>query len=394
MMKLRKTLYHVICLMLGITLSGCIEEYEADIADEDLYLLVVEGTIHSGGVNTFYLSRTQAINSAYTPWMLDALVSVRGSDGSEIIAQNNYGYFTCQIDTLLPEVEYYLHIEVDDEVYESEPQKPLRTEKIADVRGVQNTPTSSIDILVTPADPFDNGKENYYSWTYDETWEVHPEHITTMYYDVKAQAPVLDVVGLYPRRGWKNDRSNITMFGSSSNYDSQHIQGLKLYDISRSDERMYVRYSGLIHQRAITKGEYEYELARRQASSEMGGLFTPQPSALPTNIRCLTSKKRAIGYIGCSYNTSEYRFFLKEIDYSIAHPTHGDTRLWVEDPTPVDCLQLIARGYRLCEWNEPDVMEGGPLQTAWAFEFQLDVRKRGAYIEEPEFWSWTENVSF
>ena len=90
---------------------------------------------------------------------------------------------------------------------------------------------------------------------------------------------------------------------------------------------MYYRYSGLVHQRAISKAEYEYELARRQAGSEMGGLFTPQPSALPSNIHCLTSKKHVIGFVGCSDNISEYRFFLNEYDYSIIIPVGDDNRL-------------------------------------------------------------------
>ena len=163
MMKLRKTLYFVLCLMVGVYMSGCIEEYEADIAEDDSNLLVVEGTICSAKQNKFTLSRTQALNSTYTPRMvMGARVSVRGSDGSEFMTQATNGYYSCWIDTLAPDVTYYLHVEIDGEVYESEPQKPLRTEKIADVRGVQNTPESHIDVLITPAEPFDPDRENYY----------------------------------------------------------------------------------------------------------------------------------------------------------------------------------------------------------------------------------------
>ena len=159
---------------------------------------------------------------------------------------------------------------------------------------------------------------------------------------------------------------------------------------------MYVRYSGLVHQRAISKGEYEYELARRQAGSEMGGLFTPQPSALPTNIHCLTSKKHVIGFVGCALNTSEYRFFLEPQDYRIYRPAEKDMRRWVEDPSSDDCIELVKNGLHLCEWDDTYMSpEGVPiLQTAWAYEYQLDVRYRGAYTEEPDFWHLTENVSY
>ena len=253
-----KTLPFYLFTFLLFILSGCIEEYEADIPAEDSNLLVVEGTICSGKVNTFVLSRTQAIHSSYTPRMVTgAIVSVRGSDGSDYVTQASNGVYSCWISSLNPDVEYWLHIENDGEVFESEPQKPLRSEGVADVRGVQNTPESDIDILVTPDTPFESDRVNYYTWTYDETWEVHPNITTEKYFDIDSMLPRKyndSIPNPFPERGWKDAASTITMLGSSTNYERQHIQRLKLYDISRSSERIYHRYSGLIHQRAISKG--------------------------------------------------------------------------------------------------------------------------------------------
>ena len=379
--------FFIVAAAILLTLSGCIEEYEADISSEDSDLLVVEGTICSSQLNKFILSRTQAVNSSYMPRMVTgAKVSVRGSDGSEYLTQESDGYYACLIDALNPDMEYYLHIETDGEVYESEPQKPLRTEKIAEVSAVQETSVSNIDVLVTPDVPFDPDKPNYYSWTYDETWEVHPDYTTVIYFDTKTSTPVYDPYQ-FPTRGWMNASGSEILVGVSQNFERQHIQKLKLYDIYRSNERMYYRYSGLIHQRAISKAEYEYELARRQASSEMGGLFTPLPSALPTNIRCLTSGKRAIGFVGCALNTSEYRFFLDAVDYSIYHPQKKDARKWLDDCDELTCYRMaVDEGMFLCEWEDERYRPGGKLRTAWAYDFQLDVRLRGAYAEEPEFW--------
>ena len=407
-MKLKETIYSTLCLIVTAGLfAGCIDEYEADIADEDSNLLVVEGTILSGEINTFTLSRTQSLSSGYTTNMVyGAKVSVCGSDGSEVVATipDYSGYYTmeymaypgryvCQMGELNPEVEYYLRIEVDDEVYESEHQKPLATEKIADIRGVQDTPTSPISVLVTPAEPADKSNGHYYSWTYDETWELRPYYVTNLHYDIQNRQPV-EIPDLYPLRGWKDGSGSSIMIGSSTNYEGQHIQRLKLYDVGRNDERIYHRYSGLVYQRAISKAEYEYELARRQASSGMGGLFTPQPSALPSNIHCLTSKKHVIGYVGCSLNTSKYRFFLNQADYSAGRPIFNDWRLWIENPTYEQCCDMIRKGWDLCEWLEPGSPADGPLKSAWAMKYQLDVRLRGAYIEKPDYWDSTENISY
>ena len=391
-MKLRKTLYFVSCLIIGLCLlSGCVEEYEADISSEDTNLLVVEGTICSEKLNMFYLSRTLAINSSYTlQTETGASVSVRGSDGSEYKTQAIDDCYFCWIDRLDPDVAYYLHIETDGEIYESEPQKPLPTEEIADVRGVQYTPESNIEVLVTPDVPSQSDKANYYSWTYDETWEVHSDYTTRVYFDTELLKAVFKE-NQFPERGWKDAEGSTIMVGSSLSYEGQHIQRLKIYDIDRSNERVHHKYSGLIHQRAISKAEYEYELARHQAGSEMGGLFTPLPSALPTNIRCLTSHKHVIGFVGCSLNTSDYRFFLKAKDFSIYRPPRQDGRTWFEDTSIEDCLQMVKEGKFLCEWQDNRMVPGGKLKTAWATERQLDVRYKGTYIQEPEFWSFEED---
>lgn len=384
-MNMKHIPYYLLALSLFI-LSGCIEEYEAEISEEDTNLLVVEGAICSSQMNKFILSRTQALKSSSTPQTVTgAMVSVRGSDGSEYMTQADNGYYTCWIDALAPDVEYYLHIEADGEVYESEPQQPLRTEGIAEVMVVQNTPESNIDVLVTPGVPFDTDKTNYYSWTYDETWEVHADYSTHMYFDKETMTRIYQA-NLFPEVGWKDATGRTIMVGSSTNYDGQQIRRLKIYDLDRSNERVYYRYSGLIHQRAISKAEYEYELARRQASSEMGGLFTPQPSALPTNIHCLTSQKHVIGYVGCSLNTSEYRFFLNADDFSIDRFVPEDARVWIDNCNEEICAKMVDKGLHLCEWDDNRI-SFGTLKTAWATEKQLDVRYKGTYIEEPDFWS-------
>ena len=396
MMKLKKSLYLVLSLMVSVfTLSGCIEEFEADIPSEDSDLLVVEGSISASRLNKFILSRTLPVNSSNTPRMVKgAKVSVHGSDGSEYVAQEADGYYYCEIGDLNPDVGYYLHIVTDGEVYESEPEKPLRTEKIEAVNVLQDTPESNLDVLVTPAAPFDSGKANYYSWTYDETWEVHPDYTTVIYFDTKLSAPVYDP-NQFPTCGWKNASGSSILVGASLNYEGQHIQGLKLYDIDRSNERLLYKYSGLVHQRAITKAEYEYGLARRQTSTEMGGLFTPLPSALPSNIHCLTSNKHVIGFVGCSLNTSEYRFFLKPTDYSIVRPYPKDARRWLNDCTELECYRMAKEeGMFLCEWKDERYKPGGTLQTAWAYDYQLDVRLWGASAEEPDYWSLEDNFSY
>lgn len=398
-------------LFVVCTLSGCIEEYEADIPDDDTNLFVVEGTICSGEMSKFVLSRSLSIRNSQAdiwsdyastgfdtglyhtftsiPLVRGANVSVRGSDGSEYMAEEGNGYYYCQIGSLSPDADYYLHIETEGEVYESEPQKPLPTEKIAEVTGGQDTRQSNIDVLVTPDVPMESDKANYYSWTYDETWEVRPEHTTNIYFDIDSMKAI-PKKNQFPPCGWKYAVNNTIHVGASTNYQGQHIKRLKLYEIDRTDERLFYKYSGMVHQRAITKAEYEYELARRQASSEMGGLFTPQPSALPTNIRCLTSQKRVIGFVGCSLNKSEHRFFFHDYDFFVVRPPQKDDLIWLYGCDENDCRRMVEKHMFLCEWIDNRKFHGR-LSTSWAYERQLNVCKTGAFAEEPDFWRLDED---
>lgn len=370
-------------LMIILTLSGCIEEYDAELPGNESELLVVDGTIQCG-YSLFTLSRTQSLNMFEDVEFVDgAEVSIHGSDGSCVYAGIlGGGYYFCSIDDLKPDVQYSLHIRDGNDTYETVPQFPLPTEEILEVEGIQNSPEDNIDVLITTEPPAYGSKERFYKWEVYETWEVRPDLISTMYYDAEHDVAVYKL-NQYPERGWKDSIRFDGLIGSSSKYEGQQIKRYKIYDIDRSNERIYHLYSGLVRQRAVSREEYEYELARRQASLEMGGLFTPLPSSLPTNIRCTSSSKHVIGYVGCSINTTEARFFLDPKDYSIKHIMRNRIKEIINPTAPL-CHNMLARGWVLYGWSKDDF--SGTVSSLWASQIDLDVRLQGAYTEMPYFW--------
>ena len=56
---------------------------------------------------------------------------------------------------------------------------------------------------------------------------------------------------------------------------------------------------------------------------------------------------------------------------------------------------LACYGMYLCEWQVAEMSPTGKLRAAWASLQQLDVRYKykGAYIDEPVFWSQSENAN-
>ena len=56
-------------------------------------------------------------------------------------------------------------------------------------------------------------------------------------------------------------------------------------------------------------------------------------------------------------------------------------------------MELLAKGMFLVKWQDEREMLGS-LETAWAYQHQLDVRLHGCYIEKPDYWDSEENISY
>lgn len=361
---------------------SCIDEYNATLPSDESDLLVVEGCIKSGERSVFYLSRTMPINTQAKIWdyiISDATVNIACSDGSTfgttyILSE---GAYVANV-TLDKDKEYSLVVEYNGDEYRSLPQLPYPTLPVEKLESQQLTPNSSIDILVTTAAPANPKEIQYFRWNYEETWELWPSYISFWEWHpvrgvVEAEKPI------YPTRGWKTEISKDIMATSSQYYSNNQIVKYKLYDVPRDNERFSALYSTVLKQRSIRKEEYEYEEERKRIAYDMGGLFTPQPSALPTNIRCVTSKKSVVGYVGCSLNTAEYRIFIAHDKYNTDYRRQCDEFSNRSEDYLGD-EHYFSHGYKIGDYNHYDG------SIIWTNEKCVDVRVLGASDEKPDFW--------
>jgi hypothetical protein len=383
----------VICACM---LTGCVEEYEADLPEGETNLLVVNGTIRSNEKSEFYITRSVPLNKEpnsydeydsyyWEPIIYHARVTICGTDGSEYECpiQDN-GYYTCNTPALDPNVSYYVRIECDGDIYQSDPEKPLHTPDIEKLEYYQKGDLENIEILLTTGEPDDPTQTAYYTWEYTETWEVRPKRHTAIYYDVEAKT-AMDIPQdeLYPEKGWKTADSKAILTESTAHYVGGKFTKYQLLDISYKNERIAWNYCNEVTQRAISKAEYEYNKACVEAGWEMGGLFTPQPSALPSNIRCTTSSKRALGFVGCSLNTVSKRVYIDGHDIYREVPQPGPY-IKLEDCTEIDCEKMVYQGLILYIWDDKRLIQQ-PLTTWWAYPADFDVRLSGATTTKPDY---------
>ena len=129
---------------------------------------------------------------------------------------------------------------------------------------------------------------------------------------------------------------------------------------------------------AITRQEYEYRRLMLNQTYNMGGLFTPMPSELPTNIKSVGERK-AIGYIGVRGRTSMKEMYINGSDVGYKSQDNPQT-------FPQDGVSPSALVYNGCSvyTHTPDTGD-----TMWTFTWCVDYRDKywgGDAIDRPDFW--------
>lgn len=382
-----KIFNHKLALLLSSLLlcCSCIDEFEADLPSTETAYLVVEGSICGESECVFLLSRSLSLSPSPEEivgyYIADAKVTVCATDGSKFqAAHSGKGQYTVELGKLDHGQQYWLEIEWEGHTFASEPGSPIETKEIVDISYAQPRPDEMVDILITPAAPTDNGVQ-YFRWDYVEDWEIRTPYLSYWDFDIEQNKVIKAPFLTY--RGWCHEARHSAIISSNTDFVNGEIRNLKLYDIENSDSRFNYLYRTTIKQRAISREEYEYELLSKRQTDEMGGLFTPQPSELPTNIHCTDGTRKAIGFVGVSYNEALVKLFIRgdEVGYKLGRIPRGPSE---DDLAKMTNSELYKQQYRIHEYDE---LAG---QITWIDRWAVDCRVWGADIfAMPE--GWPEN---
>ena len=303
-------------LLIVLLPIGCVEKFEADISDLVTEGLVVEGDIISDSTVQFRLSKTLPLTETddnkvqFNDFLnVEANLAVKGSDGTSWtgIARGK-GVYEVEIGMLMPEVEYSVEIQYKGDTYQSEPQKPQEMVDIERVSFSQPDLAGPVSILLDTEEAKDT---QYFLWYFEEDWEIRAHFQTKDFYDSESNSVIHYK---YPpvAQGWCYNALDDIMLGTTESNVSNKIVGKKIQSIENIDPRISFLYSIRVQQRNLSKQEYEYYQVRTKLNNEMGGLFTPQPSELPTNITCSNPTRKVIGYVGCNMGIAKSHLYIKE----------------------------------------------------------------------------------
>lgn len=369
----------LLCLLsFFVLLSSCVEEFDADLPVTDTCLPVVEGTIVSDSLCTFTLTHTVGINAdAWNPSLnaiTNAVVSVVGEDGTRWQATHTGdGTYEVAVGTLSATVAYSLEFLWKGNTYRSTPARPLPTPPLTDLRWVPATDASEVHFALSSEAP----QEGCFVWTCSEDWEINTPFLGSYIYDPVNDEIIPHVV--YLGRGWCH-AERLPLIGTTDDYADDRLVDYPLLTVSRGDNRFNTLYAITVTQRAVSREEYAYQHQLGQQSYDMGGLFTPLPSALPGNVFCTSDPSlTAIGYVGVSAGTASRRLFVHRRE--VAHEAERHARDLNDDELANHTMsELYKLGYRvhLCSI----------LGISWTWRWCVDCSDPywGATYPRPGFW--------
>jgi len=319
-------------LMLIFLLAQCKEEYIPKLEESNIRLLVVEGYINSGiGPTIFHLSRVADLADTVFIPELAAEVNIE-SDNGNVFPLADYGngeYSTPQL-ILDNNAEYRVYIRTNN-----------GKEYVSGYSAVKHTPVidsiswqeenDGVQIYVN-----NHGNPNdtsYYRWTYSETWEFHSAYVSNLDYviDPVSNEPIdlmnrVDPEAIY--KCWKTQQSTNIILGSTEKLAENRIF-LPVRFVEALGEELSVRYYIEVSQYALSHEAFLFYQRLKRNTEQIGTLFDPQPSKLPTNIHCLSDSTEAV--VG----------FVEITDLQQAHKfiTNDEVKPWTP---PVSCSKIVA----------------------------------------------------
>ena len=302
-------------ILLGIILvvCTCIDPYTPNLKGYES-LLSVDALFTDGNTPcTVRLTRTMQNQNDIPPAVSDANVYLTDDAGNSSTLINAGGgiYKTDTKEfTGIVGRTYVLHINTSDgNEYESEPGL---MQSVSDIDSIYfekdhqliNNASQSLDGISIYINTKE-GKNQYYRWSYEETWKFRLPLVKTYDYVKIAfhpNEPFFRLLTNIKEFCWKTKKSDEIVLGSSHSVSSARIlkQPVIFIGTDQSD-RLTLQYSILVSQYSISKKEYDFWNNLQQINEIGGDIFAKQPYTVISNIKNIHKPdERVLGYFQVS----------------------------------------------------------------------------------------------
>jgi hypothetical protein len=377
---MRYLVYIVLVVMTGLMGEGCRKPYDLPIVIGAQSSLVVEGTVVAGaGYSTkIRLSQLGTVEQSNTPIPVSRaqVRVVSGNGNSWLLPEKEFGVYEAYLD-LPVNLTYQLTIQTTNgKLYESPLQAVVQTPEIDSVTWSYDQ--VNLEIFAHTHDT--KNSTRYYRWEYDETWESRAWYET--YFDFQNGSIITRPTGDQIFSCWKQDVSKGVIIGNSLSLSEDVISYQPVALIPRPSEKAYVRYSLLLRQIGLTKEAYNFWNLLKKNTELTGTLFDPQPSVLPTNVRCLNdTASKVIGFVSVA-TVSEKRMFVR----------NSQLPLWPYRNENLGCTATELSKYSAEQFlaNHPDFLPAYYVTAGGNYGVAerkcVDCRLQGGTNRKPDYW--------
>ena len=380
-------------ILVLLALSACIYPYTQEIPQEEkeMRILVVYGDMIFGEESSIALSFVTPLGDYSRKNVIcDGPVVLTGHKSSTPGKYVNKRYV---FDTrnLSPDDEYKLSVSYGGNVYETPFMKVQPAPEITNLDYTVDETNVNIRISL------DGGAElSDFRWDYTETWEYHALFVPDLMYVPGQNSELPSKIYRKPTAEedyyycWNSKDGIEPCTASTSGQSENRIKDMAFLSIQRSNPRMSVLYSILVTARGLSPEGRAYIEYLNSTSNITGDLFTPLPSHMNGNIRCVTDSTRlAVGFVEMTRATSKRIFISYEGVYR--NNINPDLYLYYPEYDEEEHAYHFEDLYKAGDapvFCDSEMVPKEPTKTnvRWAPKWCSDCRESGGNKNKPEWW--------
>ena len=402
-----KTRRHILVFLLcAWAAASCIYDFDPQIDGEGGYMIVsgdlVIGTISSVTLSySWSLVDTSATEQERMQILYSSKMHVEDSKGGRYDNLGSYwdGWWTPIYDGPAarfdlrkadPSLAYRLVIENEKGTYASAWSTPISPGVIDGLSYRINDAETHLEILVSTHG--DRAEDAYYRWTVTENWEYHADVLSLYKVERTGLFPAYEY-NLVPYENeeslyycWSTGTRSEIMTASTTDLTEDRLVDHHLYSVPKTDDRLSILYAVSVQQTRISGEAYRYWETMRKSSSDVGGLFSPEPTEFRGNVVNVNDPTELVlGYVDVERVVSDTLF----VDNSIVR-FYKNARAPLPAPDTLRTQAEWRLAYEI-EGKLPgvevyDEMTGRLIGYEWWPARCVDCRMRGGTKNKPQWW--------
>ena len=365
---------NIILLCLILIVTGCIDPFSPPEVNSDQGFLVVDGFLNVGmDTSKIVLRRSQNLNADMLPQMVSgATVWVESKAGERYVFEEkgNGAYYLAPVQFDM-NGQYRLNIGTGDgSLYQSEYVAAKNTPVIDSVSNSYDANRNAMVFSVNTHDAQNSAR--FYKWNFEDTYEY-----TSNYY---SSLEMVDSQLVQRRQQiytcYRSSVSTNIMLGSSIKLSEDRISQLPINIVDVATNKLWIKYSMLVKQQALTQDAFEYWTALAKTTQGTGSLFDPLPSLVTGNIRNVNNgSENVFGYFSAATETKKRIFVTPGLGHNLMQ-------------CDMDTLTKNCSNNQECVYNTSQLIitevNIGLYQVS--SPYCVDCRLQGGTTTKPSFW--------